>query len=275
MFKKILIVFLTGIFTFSFVIAANAYSYWTSSSKIGVSRFLYSEPGDSDNGLQYSLIQRFNYHNNLFFAEIRGAGGYISGTYNGFSSGGGSDTTPVSADVHYKNWSVLGGAGIDYRMFAGKMQNQIYASLSENNMTWMMGNYSGGYNENYNTRYIGLNYKNIYAITPKLSTVFGFDYRYGIGGSATATNYKLYSNAPSETVTGILGGEWGYKALAGIRYRINNNLSLSFDLIYDAYFFKHSGNDYYYIGNGDYTAIEEPDSHTVIYGTEFGLHYDF
>jgi hypothetical protein len=273
MLKKILTVSAVVVFSLAFTIKANAYSYWTSSSKIGASHFSYKEPGDSDSGMQYSLIQRFNYHNNLWLAVFRYSAGYTIGTYKGFASNG-TSASSLNSPVHYKNWSVLGGFGIDYRLFAGRMQNQLYVSLSEENMTWMTGRASGGYDETYNTKYAGLNYKNIYAITSNFSTVIGLKYRYGIGGYISIPNYPLYMNQPSESIGLNLSGESGYGALVGVRYRINNNISLTADVVYNKLSFKQSNTATFETSAGNYT-LQEPSSNTTIEGLEIGFHYDF
>lgn len=251
---------------------AHGYTYWTSTSKIGVSHFVYSETsGSSDSGMQYSLNQRFNYHNHNFLAVVKVSTGYISAKYN---------YPGISGNVHYKNWSVLGGAGIDYRTMNGSMQNQLYLSLSEDNINWMTANSSFtngalGYDEQYNTKYVGLNYKNIYAITHNISLVFSANVKHGIGGTVLLSHFPLYNGGSNATIGMVLGGEWGYGTAIGVRYRINNNLSLVGDLAYSTYFLKHSNTVRFLNSTGNYTMIYEPNSHTVITGLEFGVHYDF
>ena len=274
MLKKIslllIVLFFAAGLGFSKTASAHGYTYWTSTSKVGFSHFYYNEGLDNDSGTQYSFIQRFNYHNNLLLVVLRGSAGYTPSTYNGSFTNG----TPLTADVDYKNWSVLGGIGIDPRILSGRMQNQLYVSLSENNMTWMAGNVSGGYDENYNVKYLGINYKNIYAVTSKLSTVVGLSLYKGIDGTVLVTNYPLYVGVPSESVGETLGGEWKYGAKIGARYRINDNVSVTADLLYNHFFFDQSNDVYFYNGSG-YTYLHEPSSNTYEEGLEIGLHVAF
>ncbi len=274
MFKKILPVLIVLCLAvgagFPETASAHGYTYWTSASKVGFAHFYYNEGLDNDSGTQYSFIQRFDYHNRLLLAVFKGSVGYTPATYNGSYT----DGTPLTADVDYKNWSVLGGIGIDPRFMSGLMQNQIYVSLSEDNMTWMAGDITGGYDENYNVKYLGIHYKNVYAVTPKLSTVVGVSFYKGINGTVLVSNYPLYVGVPAESVGETLGGEWKYGAKIGVRYRINNNASVTADLAYKHFFFEQSNDVYFYNGSG-YTYLQEPNSNTYAEIFEIGLHIAF
>lgn len=251
---------------------AHGYSYWTSTSKIGIGHFVYGETaGDSDSGTNYSLVQRFNYHNNLFLLSLRGSFGYVPATY----------TYPgVSGKVHYSlnNFSV--GAGVDPRYMNGLMQNELYLSLGDMTHDFMAANSSftggvKGYDESYQVKYLELTYKNIYAFNPVVSNVFKLDYLYGLSGTATTKHYppqifyipsSLIIFIPPTNFEMNLSGEHGYGIAEGVRYRLNDSLSLVGDVYYSALFFKHSNES---------EIMYEPSSMTHQYGLQLGIHVAF
>ncbi len=250
---------------------ANAYSYWTGSSKFSYGFFQYREQyGTAIKGSEYSLTQRFNYHNNLFLLSLRGSFGYVPAAYTGASQGG----TPATGNVHYSLNNFSAGAGIDPRLMGGLMQNELYLSLGDMNHDFMAANSSftngvTGYDESYQIKYLSLTYKNIYAFTPKVSNVFKLEYLYGINGTATTKGLQgltIDGYSTSNNLEFNLSGENGYTAAEGVRYRLTDSLSLVGDIYYSALFFKHSNqnNEFY-----------EPSSMTHQYGVQAGLHYDF
>jgi hypothetical protein len=268
--KKILS-FAILIFILTFSASAHAYSYWTGSTKLGYGYFQYSEQyGTAIKGSEYSLAQRFNYHNNLFLLTLRGSFGYVPATYTGASQSG----TPATGNVHYSlnNFSV--GAGIDPRLMGGLMQNELYLSLGDMNHDFMAANSSfsngvTGYDESYQIKYLSLTYKNIYAFTPKVSNVFKLEYLYGLNGTATTKGLQgltIDGYSTSNNLEFNLSGENGYTAAEGVRYRLTDNLSIVGDIYYSALFFKHSNTD---------NEFYEPSSMTHQYGVQVGLHYDF
>jgi hypothetical protein len=259
-------------FILSFAVQARAYSYWTSSTKLGYGFFQYSEQyGAETKGGEYSLKQRFNYHNNLFLLSIKGSLGIVPGTYTGFGQTNGVATT---GSVYYslENFSI--GAGIDPRLMGGLMQNELYLSLGDMTHDFMAGNSSfsngvNGYDESYQVKYLSLTYKNIYAFTPKVSNVFKLEYLDGFNGTATTKGMQgltIDGYSTNNNLEFNLSGENGYTIAEGARYRLTDNLSLVGDVYYSALFFKHSSkNDVFY----------EPSSMTHQYGVQIGVHYDF
>ena len=165
--KKIFSLVLALIFSLSMAGAsyAHGYTYWTSSTKVGVGHFTYGETaGDTDSGTNYSLVQRFNYHNNLFLMTLRGSFGYVPATYTGATQGGVS----TSGTVHYSLNNFSAGVGIDPRLMNGLMQNELYLSLGDMTHDFMasgssFSNGATGYDESYQVKYLSLTYKNIYA----------------------------------------------------------------------------------------------------------------
>ena len=257
-------------FILSFAVQARAYSYWTSSTKLGYGFFQYSEQyGAETKGGEYSLKQRFNYHNNLFLLSIKGSLGIVPGTYTGFGQTNGVATT---GSVYYslENFSI--GAGIDPRLMGGLMQNELYLSLGDMTHDFMAGNSTfsngaTGYDESYQIKYLSLTYKNIYAFNPVVSNVFKAEYLKGFSGTATTKgfNYQLHGY-PAPNFEFNLGGEDGYTLAEGVRYRLNDSFSITGDVYYSALFLKHSNiNDYFY----------EPSSTTRQYGIQVGLHVAF
>ncbi len=260
------------IFILAIAVQANAYSYWTSSSKLGYGFFQYSEQyGAETKGGEYSLKQRFNYHNNLFLFSIKGSLGIVPGTYTGSGQTNGAATT---GSVHYSldNFSI--GAGIDPRLIQGLMQNELYLSLGDMNHDFIAGNADftngiTGYDEDYQVKYASLTYKNIYAFKPKLSNVLKISYLYGLSGSAVTKGMQGLTIDGYPTGNNLefnLSGEKGYTASEGIRYRLTDSMSLVWDVYYSVLFFRHSNenNEFY-----------EPSSMTHQYGVQAGVHYDF
>ncbi len=270
--KKILFLALALVLSLGLASAsyAHGYTYWTSSSKIGIGHFVYNEPGNSDSGTNYSLVQRFNYHNNLFLLSLRGSLGYVPANYSGETMVGG---TPISGTVHYSLNNFSAGAGIDYRLMGGLMQNELYLSLGDMTHDFMAANssFSGGatgYDESYQVKYLGITYKNIYAFNPVISNVFKIGYLEGLSGTATTKGFQGVdiNGLPAPNFEFNLSGENGYTLAEGVRYRLNNSLSLVGDVYYSALYFKHSNtNDAFY----------EPSSMTHQYGLQVGVHYDF
>ena len=271
--KKFLSVALALVLSLTFAVTsyAHGYTYWTSTSKIGVGHFTYGETaGDSDSGTNYSLVQRFNYHNNLFLLTLRGSFGYVPATYTGADRDGVSTT----GNVHYSLNNFSAGAGIDPRLMNGLMQNELYLSLGDLNHDFMAANSSftngvTGYDESYQVKYLSLIYKNIYAFTPKVSNVFKLVYFAGFNGTVTTKGLQGLTIEGYPTGNNLefnLSGENGYTVGEGVRYRLTDNLSLVGDIYYSALFFKHSntGNEFY-----------EPSSMTHQYGVQVGVHYDF
>jgi hypothetical protein len=267
--KKILFLLVFTLIAFGATVNSMAYSYTTFTSKIGIGKFFYNEGLDNDSGVKYFLTEKLKYHNNLFLGVLKASVGITPANYNGEFSNG----NPVSDNVFYKNYSVLGGLGIDPRF--GYDQNQLYFSISKSDMTWMSGNNPGGYDEEYDVNYLGLTYNNIYMLNNKVSLTFGLSYFKGISGNVFINNYPIYYGLPSESIGLTLGGESKYKAKIGLRYRLYKNLSLTVNLFYQHFFFKHSNIDTFYAGNGFFDTVQEPSSNTYIDGIEFGLHYDF
>ncbi len=260
------------IFILAFSVSAHAYDYWTSSAKLGYSYFGYSEQyGAETKGGEYSLGQRFNYHNNLFLLSIKGSLGIVPGQYTGSGQTTGISTT---GDVYYSLEDFSIGAGIDPRLLNGLMQNELYLSLGYMDHDFMAGNADftnnvTGYDEDYQVKYASLTYKNIYAFKPRLSNVFKISYLYGLNGTATTKgmqNITIDGYPTGNNLEFNLGGESGYTVAEGIRYRVTNSVSLVWDTYYSALFFKHSNtaNEFY-----------EPSSTTHQFGVQFGLHYDF
>ena len=268
--KKILFLsFLISILAFS--VSAHAYSYWTGSSKLGYGYFQYSEQyGAETKGEEYSLKQRFNYHNNLFLLSIKGSLGIVPGKY----TGSGENGAPATGNVHYSLENFSLGAGIDPRLMGGLMQNELYLSLGDTNHDFMAANSSftggiNGYDESYQIKYLSLTYKNIYAFEPKLSNVFKINYLYGFNGTATTKGMQGLTIDGYSTGNNLefnLSGEDGYSASEGIRFRLSNSVSLVWDIYYSALFFKHSN---------DNNEFYEPSSMTHQYGVQVGVHYDF
>ncbi|MDA8272217.1 MAG: hypothetical protein M0Z72_00505 [Deltaproteobacteria bacterium] len=267
--KKILSLAFALVLSLTFAASsyAHGYTYWTSSTKVGIGHFAYSEAGpgfsDSDSGTNYSLAQRFNYHNNLFLLSLRGSLGYVPAKYTGETQGG----TPTTGTVHYSLNDFSVGAGIDPRLMNGLMQNELYLSLGDMTHSWMAANSSfsngaTGYDETYQVKYLSLTYKNIYAFNPKVSNAFKVEYLSGFSGTAT-TKHLFY---PYPNFEFNLGGENGYTVAEGARYRLNNSLSLVGDVYYSALFFKHSNMNLY---------LYEPSSMTHQYGLQLGVHYAF
>ena len=260
------------VLTFAASSYAHGYTYWTSSTKVGVGHFVYNEPGNSDSGTNYSLVQRFNYHNNLFLLSLRGSLGYVPSKYTGATQGG----TPTTGNVHYSLNNFSAGAGIDPRLMGGLMQNELYLSLGDMTHDWMAANSSFnngafGYDESYQIKYFSLTYKNIYAFIPKLSNVFKAEYLDGFSGTATtkglgAIGTTSGGNSINNNLELNLGGENGYGIAEGVRYRLTNSLSLVGDVYYSALFLKNSN-----INN----AYHEPSSMTRQYGLQVGVHYAF
>ncbi len=269
--KKILSFVFALVLSLTFVTAsyAHGYTYWTSSTKLGISHFVYNETaGDSDSGTNYSLVQRFNYHNNLFLLSLRGSFGYVPANYTGATQEG----TTTTGTVHYSLNNFSAGAGIDPRLMNGLMQNEIYLSLGDMTHDFMAGNSTfsngaTGYDESYQIKYLNLTYKNIYAFNPVVSNVFKAEYLKGFSGTATTKgfNYQLHGY-PAPNFEFNLGGEDGYTWAEGVRYRLNDSFSITGDVYYSALFLKHSNiNDYFY----------EPSSATRQYGIQVGLHVAF
>lgn len=269
--KKILSLVFALILSLTFITAsyAHGYTYWTSSTKLGVGYFVYGETaGDTDSGTNYSLAQRFNYHNNLFLLSLRGSLGYVPANYTGATQGG----TATTGTVHYmlNNFSV--GAGIDPRLMGGLMQNELYLSLGDMTHDFMAANSSftggaTGYDESYQVKYLSLTYKNIYAFNPVVSNVFKVQYLKGFSGTVTTKGFQTVINGyPAPNLEFNLSGENGYAASEGVRYRLNNSLSLVGDVYYSALFFKNSNmNDAFY----------EPSSMTHQLGLQLGVHVAF
>lgn len=255
--------------TFAASSYAHGYTYWTSSSKIGVGKFNYNQSKASSSGTNYSLVQRFNYHNNLFLLSLRGSFGYVPANYNATTYGGGN----TSGTVHFalNNFSI--GAGIDPRLMGGLMQNELYLSLGDMTHDFMAANSSftngaKGYDDSLQIKYLSLTYKNIYALTPILSNVFKAEYLRGFNGTAASKGIQgqVLSGLPAPNFESNLSGENGYTAAEGVRYRLNNSLSLVGDVYYSALFFKHSNENY---------ALYEPSSMTHQYGLQVGVHVAF
>ena len=272
--KKLLFFALALVLSLTFAASsyAHGYTYWTSSSKIGVGHFAYSEQGDSDSGTNYSLVQRFNYHNNLFLLSLRGSLGYAPANYTGATQGG----TATTGTVHYSLNNFSAGAGIDPRLMGGLMQNELYLSLGDMTHDFMAANSSfnngaTGYDESYQIKYLSLTYKNIYAFNPKVSNVFKAEYLKGFSGTATTkglgeigiagSGAPIYNNLEFN-----LGGENGYTVAEGVRYRLTDSLSLVGDVYYSTLFLKNSNAN---------AAYYEPSSMTHQYGLQAGVHYDF
>ena len=264
--KKILFLLVLAFIAFGTTVNGMAYSYTTFTSKIGIGKFFYNEGFDNDSGIKYFLTEKLKYHNDLFLGVLKASVGVTPANYNGEYSNG----NPATANVFYKDYSVLGGLGIDPRF--GHDQNQLYISISKSDMTWMSGNTPGGYDEEYDVNYLGLTYNNIYMLNNKLSLTFGLSYFKGISGNVFINNYP---GLPGESVGLTLGGESKYKAKIGLRYRLYRNLSLVTNLFYQHFFFKQSNQDYFYSGGGSYLGLQEPSSNTYIDGIELGFHYDF
>ena len=269
--KKILSLAFALVLSLTFAVSsyAHGYNYWTSSTKIGVGHFVYSETGDSDSGNNYSLAQRFNYHNNLFLLSLRGSFGYVPAKYTGENMGG----TAITGTVHYSLNNFSAGAGIDYRLMGGLMQNELYLSLGDTTHDFMAANSSfsnnvTGYDESYQVKYLSLTYKNIYAFIPKMSNVFKAEYLDGISGTATTKGLQgvVLNGYTAPNFEFNFSGENGYTVAEGVRYRLNNNLSLVGDVYYSALFFKSSNTNYAYF---------EPSSMTHQYGLQLGVHYAF
>jgi hypothetical protein len=269
--KKMLSFVFALVLSLTFVVSsyAHGYTYWTSSTKVGVGHFAYSEQGDSDSGTNYSLVQRFNYHNNLFLLSLRGSLGYVPANYTGATQGG----TATTGTVHYSlnNFSV--GAGIDPRLMGGLMQNELYLSLGDMTHDFMAANSSfsngaTGYDESYQVKYLSLTYKNIYAFNPKISNVFKINYLYGLSGTASTKGLQgvEINGYPAPNLEFNFGGENGYGIAEGIRYRLTNSLSLVGDVYYSTLFFKNSNES---------LAFYEPSSMTHQYGLQVGVHYAF
>ena len=260
------------VLTFAASSYAHGYTYWTSSTKIGVGHFAYSESFDSDSGTNYSLAQRFNYHNNMFLLSLRGSLGYVPAKYTGDTQGG----TATTGNVHYSlnNFSV--GAGIDPRLMGGLMQNELYLSLGDMTHDFMAANSSFsngafGYDESFQVKYLSLTYKNIYAFMPKLSNVFKAEYLDGLSGTATTKGLGEIGttsggNSINNNLEFNLGGEKGYGIAEGVRYRLTGSLSLVGDVYYSALFLKNSNES---------LAYYEPSSMTHQYGLQVGVHYAF
>lgn len=265
-----LLLMLSLVFTTSSY-AYNYNTYWTSSTKIGIGHFAYGETaGDTDSGTNYSLSQRFNYHNNLFLLSLKGTFGYVSATYNGSTQGG----TSTSGTVHYalNNFSV--GSGIDYKNLNNLMQNDLYLSLGDMTHDFMAGNSSftngaEGYDESYQIKYLSLTYKNIYNFMPRISNVFKLEYLYGINGTATTKGLQglvIDGYNTNNNLEFNLSGEKGYTIAEGVRYELTRHISLTGDIYYSALFFKHSNNN---------NAFYEPSSMTHQYGLQIGANYMF
>ena len=269
--KKILSLMLVFALALGFAVPsyAHGYTYWTSTTKVGVGHFAYTEPGDSDSGTNYSLVQRLNYHNNLFLLTLRGSFGYVPANYTGATQGG----TPTTGNVHYSLNNFSAGAGIDPRLMGGLMQNELYLSLGDTTHDFMAANSSfsngaTGYDESYQVKYLSLTYKNIYALTPVVSNVFKLDYMDGFSGTATTKGLQgEYINGyPAPNFEFNLSGENGYGIAEGVRYRLNNSVSLVGDVYYSALFLKHSNQS---------DAFYEPSSMTRQYGLQVGVHVAF
>lgn len=270
--KKILSLVFALVLSLTFATAsyAHGYTYWTSSSKIGIGHFAYGETaGDSDSGTNYSLVQRFNYHNNLFLLSLRGSFGYVPATYTGTTQGG----TPITGTVHYSLNNFSAGAGIDPRLMNGLMQNELYLSLGDMTHDFIAANssFTGGaigYDESYQVKYLSLTYKNIYAFNPVLSNVFKAEYLKGFSGTATTKGFQGVdiNGYPAPNFEFNLSGENGYTVAEGARYRLNNSLSLVGDVYYSALFLKNSNMNY---------AYYEPSSMTHQYGLQLGIHVAF
>lgn len=271
-FKKMSLYIATA-FMLGFVFAtfmphnANAYgslSYWTNTTKIGVGRFIYGETaGDSDSGTAYTLMDRLNYHNGLYMGTLRVMGGYAPANY----------TYPgVSGNVHYLLNDFSAGAGVDVRLMGGYMQNEVYASLGQFTHSFMAGNtaFTGGvvgYDEYYTVDYLGLTYKNIYALSPRVSNVFKLNYLYGLNGTATTKGYEFFTQGYQiPNIQNDLSGENGFAVAEGARYRLTNNVSLVGDIYYSALFLKHSNTAF---------LTYEPSSMTHQYGLQLGVRYAF
>jgi hypothetical protein len=269
--KKILSLVFALIFSLTFAASsyAHGYTYWTSSTKIGVGHFAYGEPGDSNSGTNYSLVQRFNYHNNLFLMTLRGSFGYVPANYTGATQGG----TATTGTVHYSLNNFSAGVGIDPRLMGGLMQNELYLSLGDMTHDFMAANSSfsngaTGYDESYQVKYLSLTYKNIYAFNPKISNVLKVEYLKGFSGTATTKGLQgvVINGYPAPNLEFNLGGENGYGIAEGVRYRLTNSLSLVGDIYYSTLYLQHSNmNDAFY----------EPSSMTHQYGLQAGAHYAF
>ena len=275
MLKKIslllIVLFLAAGLGFSKTASAHGYTYWTSTTKVGVGHFNYGEVnfvGDSDSGTNYSLIQRFNYHNNLFLLSLRGSFGYVPATYSSMWASG---------SVHYLLNDFSAGAGIDPRLMGGLMQNELYLSLGDMTHDFIASNsvFSDGYtgyDQSYQVKYLSLTYKNIYAFSPRFSNVFKAEYLDGLSGTDTTKGLGKIGTAGSSTVPIYnnlefnLGGENGYDIAEGVRYRLTNNLSLVGDIYYSALFLKNSDTN---------AAWYEPSSMTHQYGLQVGVHVAF
>ncbi|MHB1696618.1 MAG: hypothetical protein ACYCSQ_00705 [bacterium] len=272
MFKKIFLSLALFVLAVSFAATsyAHGYTYWTSTSKIGIGHFVYGETaGDSDSGTNYSLVQRFNYHNNIFLMTLRGSLGYVPANYTGATQGGAAKT----GTVHYSLNNFSAGVGIDPRFMGGLMQNELYLSLGDMTHDFMAANstFTGGatgYDESYQVKYLSLTYKNIYAFTPKISNVFKAEYLKGFSGTATTKGFQVVTinSYPAPNFEFNLGGENGYAIAEGARYRLTNSISLVADVYYSSLFFKNSNmSDAYY----------EPSSMTHQYGLQVGVHVAF
>ena len=259
------------VLTFAASSYAHGYTYWTSSTKIGVGHFNYGEVnfvGDGDTGTNYSLVQRFNYHNNLFLMTIRGSFGYVPATYSSIWASG---------TVHYFLNNFSAGAGIDPRLMGGLMQNELYLSLGDMTHDFIAANsvFSDGYtgyDQSYQVKYLSLTYKNIYAFSPRFSNVFKAEYLKGLSGTDTTKGLGKIGTAGSSAVPIYnnlefnLGGENGYALAEGVRYRLTGSLSLVGDVYYSALFLKNSNES---------LAYYEPSSMTHQYGLQVGVHYAF
>ncbi len=254
--KKILMLVLFLILALPFTAYAGN---WTSSSKIGVGKFNYTETGDSDAGTNYSLSQRFNYHEGLFMLSLKGVLDYVPANYTGATMGG----TAITGNTAYTLSDFSAGAGIDKSFF--RSTNELYLSLGELNHSFMAANSSfsnggAGYDENYQVKYLNLTYKNIYPINDVISNVFKISYLKGLSGTATT---KHFSNVNFEF---NLSAEAGYCVTEGLRYKLNSKWSITGDVYYSALFFSHSNeNEIFY----------EPSSMTHETGLQTGLNYNF
>jgi hypothetical protein len=272
--KKILSLMLVLVLALAFAVPsyAHGYTYWTSSTKIGLGHFAYGETaGDSNSGTNYSLAQRFNYHNNLFLLSLRGSFGYVPANYTGATQGG----TATTGTVHYSLNNFSAGAGIDPRLMGGLMQNELYLSLGDTTHDFMAANSSfsngvHGYDESYQTKYLSLTYKNIYAFNPVVSNVFKADYIDGFSGTVTTKGYGEIGTINGYPINNNLemnlGGEKGYGIAEGVRYRLNNGVSLVGDVYYSALFLKNSNES---------LAYYEPSSMTHQYAEQIGVHIAF
>lgn len=249
-----------------FASGAHAYGsniYWTNTAKVGAGHFAYGETaGDGDSGTAYTAMDRLNYHNGMYMATLRVLGGYVPATYTDWA---------ITGNVHYLLNDFSVGSGVDVRALGGLIQNELYASIGQSTTSFLAGNasFSGGatgYDEYYTVDYLGLTYKNIYALTRRVSNVLKLNYLYGLNGTVTTKGMNFANVKPGQDVQANLSGENGYSVSEGVRYRLTNDVSLVGDVYYSALFSNSSNSA---------LLFYQLSSMTHQYGLQLGVRYTF